>query len=111
MLRHFIAAGAALAALLSSGGAYAWDGQITGTIAVLDAAADGENYGFRVRLDGNPVMCGTADSWAAINKSANNYDAIVGLMTSALLGGKSVTVYSNADAAGHCIIGYIIVRK
>lgn len=72
--------------------AYAWDGAKSGKITGLDVT-DGQNYGFRVYLDGSP-MCGTSEGWAYMNRDWDNYDAMAALLTSAYLGGKDVTIYT-----------------
>ena len=85
----------------------AWDGTVTGKIAQLHVAAGGENYGFRVTLVGGPTMCTGGASWAAINTSATNYQAIVSMLALAYSLGKDVTIYTTKDANNYCIIGFM----
>ncbi|WP_196158982.1 hypothetical protein [Reinekea sp. G2M2-21] len=90
--------------------AYAWDGVVTNTIAKIDVVVDGENYGFRVYLNGSPALCGTTSDWAYVNKSSSNYDAIVSSLLAAHMAGRRVTLYTNKMASGYCHIGYLSVH-
>lgn len=83
----------------------AWDGGKTGKITGLDAVADGQNYGFRVYVDGSS-MCGTSENWAFINANASNYNAVVSLLTTAYLSNKTVEIYTNKNGI-YCEIGYV----
>lgn len=83
----------------------AWDGAKTGKITGLDAVADGQNYGFRVYIDGS-AMCGTSENWAFINANASNYNAVVSLLTTAYLSNKTVIIYTNKNDI-YCEIGYV----
>lgn len=99
----------AIAASMAATPCMAWDGQVTGAITKIDASPADGNLGFRVRLAGEPAMCGSSSlPWAYISKSMPNYDASVALIISAYAMGKSVTVYSNI-VSGYCEIGYITV--
>ena len=102
----------AAAALLSMGltPSFAWDGQVVGKIAVMEAVADGQNYGFRIYLTGGLTMCAGGANWAAINTSASNYQATVSLLELAYSLGKTVTVYTNKDASNNCLIGYVSMQ-
>lgn len=95
-------------ALACASPATAWDGIKSGKVSGIDVATEGQNFGFRVYLDGTP-MCGTTEAWAFVNKDANNYDAIVSVITSAYLAGKSVTLFTN-QAGAYCQIGYVTLR-
>ena len=92
---------------LSSIKALAWDGVATNTIAKVDVPLSGENYGFRVYLDGLPSLCGNTHNWAYINKSDDNHDAMVSVLLAAHLAGRKVTLYSNRAASGYCHLGYV----
>lgn len=87
--------------------AYAWDGAKTGKITAIDIA-EGQNFGFRIYMDGNP-MCGTTDAFAYMNRDWDNYDAMAALLTSAYFSGKSVLVYTT-KVGTNCKIGYVTVR-
>lgn len=87
----------ALAGLVSTAPALAWDGQITRQIRGVDIA-DGPNYAFRIDLHGAPQMCGSSATWAYVDSTARTTagDAVV------------VVVYTNRDAGtGYCRIGYV----
>lgn len=89
---------------------FAWDGNKTGKIAALDVTG-AQNFGFRLSLEGSPVMCangGNQAGWAYINKTNDNYQAYVSLLTAAMFAGKTVGIYSNF-VGGSCEIGYITV--
>lgn len=90
---------------LPSASALAWDGIKTAKLTGLHVVADGQNFGFRIYLDGTP-LCGTDANWAYLNKDADNYDAMVSLLTSAYFSGKQVTVYTD-KMGSYCKIGYV----
>jgi len=87
--------------------AFAWDGGAAGKITLLDAT-NAENYGFRVQVAGSAAgLCGAGTpSWPYVNKSFDNYDVFVSLLTSAFLAGKSVMIYLD-NIGGFCRIGHI----
>lgn len=89
---------------LASTPAMAWDGVTTGKIGAIEVVTDGQNFGFRVYTDGKP-MCGTAMTWAYINRNENNYDAMVSLLTASYLSGKTVILYTNA-VGSFCALGH-----
>lgn len=93
--------------ILCSTPSVAWDGVKSGKISGLDVT-QAQNYGFRVYMDGTP-MCGTTESWAYINKDWDNYQAMVSLLTSAYLSGKTVAIYTN-KVGSYCEIGYASFR-
>ena len=88
--------------------AAAWDGAVSGKIVGLDVTGGG-NYDFRVYLDSG-ATCGNGNNWAYVNKSYDNYDAMVSMMTLAFASNKNVIIYSTRDAAGFCQIGYLAIR-
>lgn len=90
---------------LPSASTLAWDGIKTAKLTGVHVVADGQNYGFRIYLDGSP-LCGTDATWAYLNKDADNYDAMVSLLTSAYFSGKSVTVYTD-KVGSYCRVGYV----
>lgn len=94
--------------VLGSQSALAWDGIKSGKVSGIDVVSDGENFGFRVYMDGTP-MCGTSQVWAFINKSASNYDAVVSTLTAAYLSGK-ITVLHTMKNGEYCEIGYAMLR-
>lgn len=99
--------GALLSLLISSGALAQWDGVNSGRISGIDVT-EGQNYGFRVYLDGTP-MCGTSEAWAYMNADWNNYEAAAALLTSAYLSGRSVIVYTTRNGSA-CEIGYVSFR-
>ena len=86
-----------------------WDGAKSGHITGIDVSTNGENYGFRIFIDGTP-MCGSGTAeWAYVNKSADNYDALVSLLTSAYISNKTVGLHTTAQGQ-YCEIGYALFR-
>lgn len=103
-----IAATLPVVALSWASPAAAWDGIKTGKVSGIDVVTEGQNFGFRVYMDGAP-MCGTSEAWAFVNRDADNYDAIVSVITSAYLSGKVVTLLTNQSGI-YCRIGYVQLR-
>ena len=98
--------------LLFATGASSWDGSVTGKIVRLDVTG-GNNYGFRVRLEGAPALCGNQHSWAYVNESDSNYKVYVSALMAAYTTGKKVSLYTNREGRSgnkYCHIGYIMVR-
>lgn len=93
--------------LMCSAPSIAWDGVKSGKISGLDVTT-AQNYAFRVYMDGTP-MCGTTETWAYINKSWDNYEAMVSLLTSAYLSGKTVVVHTTRVGT-YCEIGHVYFR-
>lgn len=92
--------------------ASAWDGIIVGKIASIDVTA-GNNYGFRVSLEGSPAICGNAHTWAFLNETDSNYQTFVSVLLTAKVSKQNITLYTNragADSAGYCHIGYIQIH-
>lgn len=102
--------GLAIAVLLmcTSSQAFAWDGIKSGKVTRVDVVTNGDNFGFRVYQDESP-MCGTSESWGFVNKGDSNYDAMVALLMSAYMNGKSVTLLSTKEGA-YCHIGYAVLQ-
>lgn len=87
--------------------AYAWDGIFSGKIIHVEVD-NANNAGFRVTLEGAPVMCGEGTAqWAYINKSHDNYEVMVTVMTSAWLSKIPVRLYVNRVNTTFCEIGYV----
>ena len=87
----------------------AWDGSATGTISRIEVT-DGNNYGFRILLDGNPKLCGNEHNWAYINESDSNYNTFVSVLIAAKAGKQRVRVFTkrkDGAADGYCHIGYV----
>lgn len=85
---------------------FAWDGSASGKITLFEAT-DAENYGFRVHVASGTGQCGAGTpGWSYVNKSFDNYDVFVSLLTSAFLAGKSVTIYSD-NIGGYCRMAHI----
>lgn len=89
----------------------AWDGTVAGEVSQIHVTG-GNNYGFRIYLEGKPAMCGNEHSWAYINESQSNYHVYVSVLTAAKAAGQTVKVYANRKdgaADGYCRIGYVVV--
>ncbi|MFL0805623.1 MAG: hypothetical protein K6L81_18060 [Agarilytica sp.] len=78
-----------------SGAALSYDGQATGKLDLVEVAD--AHYSFRVRLEGEPALCGNANKWAYINNSDPNYSAYVSSLLAAKMAQKVVTVYASRD--------------
>ena len=107
MLPRYLQVSTVALMLACSGPSIAWDGVKSGKISGLDVT-NAQNYGFRVYMDGTP-MCGTTENWAYINKSWDNYEAMVSLIASAYLSGKTVVVHTNR-VGPYCEIGHVLFR-
>ncbi|WP_229954374.1 hypothetical protein [Parasphingorhabdus litoris] len=97
--------------LIAATPAMAWDGAITGNVTQIDLTETGQNFGFRVYLEGRPVICTGGPDWAYLNANEDNYQAIVSALMLAYSSGKTVVLYTNRDASNKCKIGYITVRS
>jgi len=98
--------------LIITWNAYAWDGRTGGKIKSVSVTG-GNNYGFRVSLEGSPTLCGNQNTWAYINESDSNYQAYVTVLMSAYLASKYITIFTNIETnsgQGYCHIGYISVE-
>lgn len=73
---------------------YSWDGEVTGLIKQIDVTG-GEDYGFRVQLEGGPSLCANAHTWAYLNASDSNYNAYVSVLLAARMAQKTVTIYTD----------------
>ncbi len=85
----------------------AWDGAVTGKVIQIDIEPSGTNYGFRVYFHSLPTMCTAGPSWAYLNSTEPNYQAIASALMLAYSSGKSVIIYSNLEAGSYCKIGYV----
>jgi hypothetical protein len=103
--RIIVVAGA-LAAILASQIAMAWDGVTTGTVGEIDVTT-GTGYGFRITLKTPVAMCGNANQWAYLNSTDSNYSVYVAALMMAKAQGSTVTIYSWLDSSAYCHIGYI----
>lgn len=108
MFRNLAAFTVAFALAWAPTPARAWDGVTSGKITGVDVVTDGQNYGFRIYMDGKP-MCGTSAGWAYVNRVEDNYNAMVSLLTSAYLSDRLVTIYADKNGP-YCAIGYAAFR-
>ena len=97
---------AALSLALSAP-ANAWDGTVQGKIVLIELAEQKENLGFRVYLEGGPPLCGNSYTWAYVDGSASNYQALAATLTSIWLAGRTATLFTVRDAENHCRIGHV----
>ncbi len=107
-MKKFVLWAGVIVGFLAAVPAAAWDGEKHGKIAGIDVVSDGANFGFRVYLNAGP-MCQTSETWAYINSSASNYDAVVSLLTTMYVAGKEVTILTTKNGI-YCEIGYVQVR-
>lgn len=89
--------------------AKAWDGAVAGRILATHVTA-GTNFGFRIELEGTPVMCTGGSAWAYLNDNDSNYKTFVSVLLLAKIQNVPVLVYSNFEY-GQCHIGYISAGK
>ena len=91
---------------------FAWDGSVAGKVSRIEVTS-GNNYGFRVYLNGSPKLCGNDHYWAYINESDSNYQTLVSVLLAAKAGQFNVRIYSNRKEGlddGYCHIGYIAIE-
>jgi hypothetical protein len=96
----------------STSSAFAWDGALVGKIASIDVTG-GNNYDFRIALEGNPSLCGNNNTWAYINQSDSNYQTYASVLLAAKLSSRDVLIYTRQETASgqrYCKIGYISLR-
>lgn len=89
--------------------AIAWDGALSGYISHIDVSGS-DSHDFRVRLQGLPNICGTAN-WGYLDEHDDNYQAYVSVLLSAFTTDRKVVIYSNLDTSGYCKIGYVIMEN
>ncbi|KQV94760.1 hypothetical protein [Rhizobacter sp. Root1221] len=99
-----IACGIALAAALQAP-AHAWDKSSHGTIAVTEVTA-GQNFGYRVWLDGEPALCSNGLGWAYLLETDSNYKTFVAALLMAKAMRNPVTVHTSLQN-GYCHIEHI----
>ena len=93
--------------LVVEGPAFAWDGVVSGTIATVQITA-GQNFGFRLFLNGVTTMCTGGPNWAYLNEADSNYKTYVAAFLLAKAQGNTVAVYTTLEN-GQCHIGYISI--
>ena len=106
-MRKLITA-ATIAALSFSNPAIAWDGISTGLVSRIDVVPGTGNYDTRVYLAGGQAFC-NGQIWAAVNSNIPNYNAMTATLLTAKVTRSTVTVYTNKDAQGNCVIGYVSI--
>ena len=99
---------AVMVTLMLSTSAYSADGTVTGYIDRIDDTG-GTNYAFRIRLEGDPPMCGNANKWAYVNESDSNYQTYVSTLLAAKMAGAQVNILSDQATSGYCNIIYMSV--
>ncbi|MGD1954577.1 MAG: hypothetical protein ACFBZ9_04940 [Sphingomonadales bacterium] len=86
---------------------YAWDGAPSGTITDIQVTG-ATNFAFRVTLNSSSTSyCGSGTQWAYVNKSHDNYEVFVSILTSAFMAAKPVTLYVTKDGTNNCALGHI----
>jgi hypothetical protein len=115
MLIGFVAMVAVTAVLftLKPRPAHAWDGAVTGRVALIGVGGNGAAY---FKLENGPVLCGSSTDrtvgllysppQTTIDRQSS--EAILSMLVSAKLSGRSVTVYStNNPNNWGCIVGFV----
>ena len=89
----------------------AWDGDVAGKVKQIQIT-DGNNYGFRITLEGTPKLCGNEHSWAYVNESDSNYSVYVSVLIAAKAAKQDIRIYTNrkdGSADGYCHIGHVYI--
>lgn len=89
-----------------------WDGTESGKINRIEVTS-GNNYGFRVLLEGTPALCGNEHNWAYLNETNSNYNTYVSVLLAAKLSNKAVTLFTRRKdgvSTGFCNIGYVYLH-
>jgi len=89
---------------------YSVDGVISELHFGTTVARGTDSHSFRVVLTGEPKMCKNAWTYAYLNDSDKNYQAIVDALLSAKASKATVTIGSFPDSVGYCVIRYVIVK-
>jgi hypothetical protein len=90
--------------------ATAWDGTVSGTLNSFHSVPSTGNYDLRITLNAVNTMCtGNTANFAYLNSHDANFKGVMATLLMAYSMNKTVTVYTNRDAAGYCAIGYIYV--
>lgn len=88
----------------------AWDGSVAGKIHSIEVT-QGNNFGFRITLEGAPKFCGNENSWAFLNELDSNYQTYVSVLLAAKAAKLDVIIYSTREnVSGYCRIGHILVQ-
>jgi len=98
---------AALAALSFATAVLAYDGQVTGKIFKMDAAADATQT-FRVTFAGSPILCTGGTTYAYLSESDPNWKSFISTLQLAFVTNKTVNLYT-WKVAGVCHIAYVEV--
>ncbi|PFH09715.1 hypothetical protein BCF11_2115 [Collimonas sp. PA-H2] len=106
-MRKFIGA-LAMATVLVSGSASAWDGVTSGVISTISLVPSTGNYETRITLANGAQFC-NGQTWAALHAGTPNYNVVTASLLTAKTQRSTVTVYTNKDANGNCLIGYVTV--
>ncbi|MEL6339469.1 MAG: hypothetical protein AAFQ65_06130 [Myxococcota bacterium] len=109
-----------MVSLLLPTAAVAWDGSVTGKVAMVSVNTDGQVY---VRLEGSPDLCTSTGSssptsrHSAVMKAGRSGDGIthtsegvqlmLKLLLSAKLSGKAVEVNSSNSSGWGCTLGNV----
>src|SRR3954470_15322096 len=93
--------------LIVSTPVFAWDGFASGTVTTIQIT-NGNNFGFRINLNGVAAMCTGGPSWGYLNEADSNYKTYVAVLMMAKSQGSAVSVYSNLEN-GYCHIGHIAI--
>ena len=90
--------------------AYAQSGVSVGQVGAVEIVGSGSgapgNFDFRVYIAGGAVVC-NGQTWAYVNTTDANYNAIVANILSARALGAQVTLNWIQSSSGYCQIGYM----
>jgi hypothetical protein len=117
MLLGFVAVVAVIAVFftLKPRRAQAWDGAVSGRVTLVGVGGGGAAY---IKLEGNPNLCtNSTDKTVGLvyNPPQTTIDrqsseAIISMLVSAKLSGKTVRVYSTNNSGNWgCVVGFVEV--
>lgn len=86
---------------------FAQDIAVSGKITSIHVVKNGENFGYRVYIENKPACGADSPTWAYINKSASNYEAIIATLTTLHISNRSVTLLTT-KVNGYCEINYLM---
>ncbi|MDD4915982.1 MAG: hypothetical protein PHW13_13205 [Methylococcales bacterium] len=107
MKNHFII----LVALLSiSVTAFAYDGQVSGQIDLIEGSTTANGgFPFVITLKNAPALCGNTNTSAYLLSTDSNFRVNASILLTAKSLGSTVTLSSNQDGSGYCqIMGFSI---
>ena len=82
----------------------------TGLIRQIDVSVS-DNRNFRVFLKDVPFECGSGETYAYIDNTANNFDTFLSVILAAKMANKPIRLYNQAGIQNNCVITYLILPE